>query len=203
MSDDLLSRDCNAAVIRDLATGLSEINNAHAPKSDEGRPFVVVPDKYRVHDLEPTLPQPISIRARPDFNTLDGLISYVDGYKGNDTAIFVNLDSGRVVAIIDYHGKPAPAGNPASWCHHCAVHTPDHTVEWQRWIGLDDHWLDQRAFAEFIENNVNDIVKPSGAEMLEIASSLEAKTAVDFKSGVRLENGSSRLTFNSSTEAKA
>jgi len=211
MSDELLSKDCDASVVRDLAAGLSEINNA----ADGSKPFVIVPDKYRIHDLEDTLAQPLAIRATPSFSTLDGLIGYVETYKGNNTAIFIDMNTGSVVAILDYHGKPgdAPASataketrkaaSPASWCRHRAHHTPKHTVEWQRWTGKNDQWLDQRSFAEFIENNVADITKPSGAQMLEIASTLEAKTAVEFKSGVRLDNGSSRLTFASDTVAKA
>lgn len=189
------TKETNASVIRDLAAGLSEVSTA----ADGARPFTILPVGYSVHDLEKTLPRPLAIRATPTLKTLTGLIAYIEGFKGNETAIFANPETGRVVAVIDYHGAPAVP----SWCSHQPSYTPENTVEWNRWKSNDDKWLEQRAFAEFIENNVADIVKPSGATMLEIAQTLEAKTAVEFKSGVRLDNGSTKLHFANNVEAKA
>lgn len=199
MSDtELLDKGCDAAVIRDLAAGISEVNTA----GEGGKPFSVVPANYKLVDLEYTLPRPLALRAEPNLDTLAGFIAYIVAFKGNDTAIFVDGNDGAAQAVLDYHGRPDAKDQP-SWCHHRARYTPEHTVEWLRWKEKDDKWMDQRAFAEFIENNVDDIVQPNGAQMLDIASTLEAKTGVEFKSGVRLDNGSQKLTFNTEVTAKA
>ena len=42
---------------------------------------------------------------------------------------------------------------------------------------------------------------PSGAELLEIASDLSAARKVDFRSAVRLDNGSQKFEYNESVEA--
>lgn len=188
----------NASVIRDLAAGLSEISNA----GDGAKPFIVLPGEYQVHDLEHTLPRPLSVRACPVFLTLAGLIGYIVAFKLNETAIFANPETGAIKAILDYHGLP-DVTDRASWCQHTASYAPEHTIEWNRWKVQDNKWLAQRVFAEFIEENVDDVSTPSGATMLEIAQTLESKTATDFKSGVRLDSGSHRLTFNTEVTSRA
>jgi uncharacterized protein YfdQ (DUF2303 family) len=196
MSDEneLLSKDCDASVIRDLATGISEVN-----RQENGIPFVVIPRSYDAVALECMLLNPVITRARPRLETLASLIAYVESFKGNDTAIFAHPVTGTVEAIIDYHATKGKA----AWREHRAIYGPKHSVEWERWKSQDDKWQDQRAFAEFIENNVQDIIKPAGAQMLEMASTLEAKITAEFKSGVRLDNGTSKLTFNTDTATKA
>jgi uncharacterized protein YfdQ (DUF2303 family) len=63
------------------------------------------------------------------------------------------------------------------------------TPQWVKWKANDGKMLAQVAFAEFIEDNIEDIAEPAGATMLEIATYLEAVRTVNFKSGVRLANG--------------
>jgi uncharacterized protein YfdQ (DUF2303 family) len=177
---------------RDLGAALAEQSDV------DGHPFVIVPNGYKLEDLERFKKAPFAIAAIVTLQTLDGLITYVEKFKGNGTAIFIGQTTGQTTAVLDYDEPAAPA-----WRRHWAKFNPAFTVEWKRWIEKNEIWQDQRTFAEFIENNVADITKPSGADMLEIASTLEAKTAVEFKSGVRLDNGTHRLTFAAETVAKA
>lgn len=189
MSD---SNENYATTIRDLATGLSEVVET------DGHPHLVIPDSYHIEDLEKFMVYPMRTKAIVALDTLDGLIGYADKFKTNATAVFVCQLNGSVAVVIDYDET-----EKAHWRDHVAKFVPKHTVEWERWMRSNEQWKDQRSFAEFIEENVADITKPSGAEMLEIASTLEAKTAVEFKSGVRLDNGTNRLTFAADTVAKA
>ncbi len=177
---------------RDLGAALAEQTEI------EGHPYITVPTGYRVEDLEQFKAAPLAIRAQLALETLPGFIAYVERFKGNGTAIFVKQSNGATMAVLDYDEPDKPA-----WRRHRAGFSPMHTVEWKRWIDKNETWMEQRQFAEFIENNVSDITKPSGADMLEIASTLEAKTAVEFKSGVRLDNGTHRLHFAAETVAKA
>lgn len=183
--------------VRDLAVAASAVQ-----KIGE-HPFAVIPENYEIDDLEKMLPRPLAVRANVTLATVDAFIVYVLEFKDNPTRIFAHPITGKLVAILDYHEPKELTGPNPSWCAHRCLFAPTNTVEWSRWMGSNNIWLKQRDFAEFIENNVDDIKTPNGAEMLEIASSLEAKTAVEFKSGVRLDNGSHRLSFSAETVAKA
>jgi uncharacterized protein YfdQ (DUF2303 family) len=193
-----MSDENNSQTIRDLVAGLSEVSTAE----DGAKPFTILPSGYNVHDLEKTLRRPLSVRANPVFLTLAGLIGYIVEFKLDETAIFANPETGAIKAILDYHGLP-DVTDRASWCQHTASYAPEHTIEWNRWKTQDNKWLAQRVFAEFIEENVDDVSSPAGATMLEIAQTLESKTATDFKSGVRLDSGSHRLTFNTEVTSRA
>lgn len=78
-----------------------------------------------------------------------------------------------------------------------------HTVEWKRWTDHDGKLLPQREFAEHIEECLSDIVEPVGADMLEIAQTLEATTRANFRSSVRLTDGQRQFLYNEDTSASA
>ncbi len=60
--------------------------------------------------------------------------------------------------------------------------------------------MTQFEFATFIEDNVKDVREPAGADMLEIARTLEATKKVDFVSGIRLSDGQREFTYNEQIE---
>lgn len=76
------------------------------------------------------------------------------------------------------------------------------TGQWTKWKAIDGRMLSQVEFAEFIEDNLHDVVSPAGAEMLEIAQYLSATRSVDFKSAIRLSNGQIQFHNLESMDAK-
>jgi uncharacterized protein YfdQ (DUF2303 family) len=104
---------------------------------------------------------------------------------GNITIYFDrNPDNPSVVGVLNGNGK---AG--AGWSDFRVKIVFRPTPQWQKWKAIDGKMLPQLAFAEFIEDNIEDIADPSGAAMLEIATYLEAVRTVNFRSGVRLTSG--------------
>ena len=65
-----------------------------------------------------------------------------------------------------------------------------------------DRAIDQRAFAEFVEEHLDCIHKPAAAEILTIATFLEGKRNVVFKNVAVLSNGDRSLQWEETTEAK-
>lgn len=171
-------------------------------QTEDGIPFVLVPEECRVQDLEYLLPIPRRIRRKLDLREAGSFISYVNRFKSElASVIFAQItESGaRFEAVLDYHlGATDP-----DWCQHIATYACPLTVEWQTWAKSNNARMDQTTFAEFIENNIRQIVDPPGAAMLEVSTTLTAKTTVDFVSGVRLQNGNSTLRFQETTDAKA
>jgi hypothetical protein len=61
-------------------------------------------------------------------------------------------------------------------------------------------WMTQADFANFIEDHLEDVLTPSGQELLSIATDLEASSTGGFKGKVNLDNGSVRLSYQDEVE---
>lgn len=167
-------------------------------------PLALVPDGVSLENLEKHLPFPT--RTRQHLKALDAasFIAYVTRFASESTSVFCNGPEGRTFrAVLDYHQPDMPA-----WGDHLVTYCCPLTVEWGRWKEFDRKRLPQAEFAEFIEDNVKDIVDngpgtPSAADMLEISRTLEAKKNIAFRQGVRLDNGQVQLTYNEQIDGRA
>lgn len=175
--------------------------NAIVTNGGSSKPFVILRDAQgneKIHDLERLLPAPEDTRGKATLEDLDSFIQYVKERRVDESRIFAEMEDCRVTAILDFHDGFDPA-----WCHDLAVFQPEKTREWERWTKNDNLQIRQAQFAEFVEDNLGNIVNPAGAVLLEMARSLTAKKSVDFKSGINLENGDIQLQYEETTEAKA
>jgi uncharacterized protein YfdQ (DUF2303 family) len=113
-------------------------------------------------------------------------IVVADNADAGSPSIYIDRDpiSPGVVAVLNGHGKSGPG-----WSDLRVNLEFRKTPQWVRWNEIDGKMLPQVTFAEFIEDNLEDITDPTGATMLEIASYLQATQSSDFKSGVALSNG--------------
>lgn len=141
--------------------------------------------------LETGLPEPV--RKRGEVQVFDAAslneILAANHDAGNIT-IYINRDvnTPSIVAVMNGNGELG-----AGWGDFRAEIVFRFTPQWLKWKAIDGKMLAQLAFAEFIEDNLGDIVTPTGADMLEIAQDLSAKRSADFKSNVRLADG--RIQF--------
>jgi len=146
--------------------------------------------------MEAGLPAPVRKRGEvqvfdaPSFNA----ILEANAEAGNIT-IYISRDANdpKIVAVLNGNGEGGEAFGGPGWGDFRAEILFRFTPQWLKWKAIDGKMLPQLAFAEFIEDNLGDIVSPAGADMLEIAQELSAKRSVDFKSNVRLADG--RLQF--------
>jgi uncharacterized protein YfdQ (DUF2303 family) len=63
--------------------------------------------------------------------------------------------------------------------------------------------MEQEEFAIFIEDNIADVVEPSGDTLLQVALTLQAKNEVNFSSSRRLDNGQVQLAYSETIDARA
>jgi uncharacterized protein YfdQ (DUF2303 family) len=184
-----------------LAAGkaLGEVHSA------DGRyPFIVVPEGYELLRV-PERPsvRPEELRAAPTFHDATSFIAYVKRFKDADTQVFADLDKSLVVAVIDYHQSPLPAdkvGPPEAMLRqrhgmHIATFTARASEEWKVWVAKNGNKMGQGDFATFLEDNYFDVLEPSSADMLTIATNLDAKKSVNFSSGMRLDNGQHQFSY--------
>lgn len=163
----------------------------------DGIPYAVIPDDYTVTSLEHLLQLPARKRGAWKFGDAASFVAY---YKQHQlgSVIYGRIDPPRFLAVFDDHREYEPG-----WRDHTAEYACSLSAEWKTWTGNNKKAMPQEVFAQFIEDNLPDIVEPSAADMLEISRTLEAKTKVNFASGIRLDNGQVDLTYQETIEGTA
>lgn len=158
----------------------------------------LVPEGYRIEDLEQFHDSPRRIRQHVNFHNARDFATYVNRFKDAETTVYADLDGTRFTAVLDHSGYGIPA-----WGAHRASYACPHSRSWKTWTSADGKAMRQAEFAKFIEDNLPDVQHPSGSDILTISRTLEAKKKVDFQSGVRLDNGEVQITFNEEIQGTA
>lgn len=187
----------------DLRSAVEFGKNQVIQSDYKGIPFFVVPSDMKVVDLadkvNEQLPKPYALKQHLELLTLQSFIDYFNRYANDSSTIFVNDRDATLTAVIDYHESQ----NDPAWKRHVAIYKCPKTKEWSSWIEHNNHKFSQEDFALFLEDNFKEIVEPGAATMLEIASTLKAKKDVDYKSGVRIDNGQVQFTYNETIQGNA
>jgi uncharacterized protein YfdQ (DUF2303 family) len=186
----------DAAIILDAGMRQAE------PRQLEGfQPYALVPKDCKLEQLEEVEPAvPKRINAAPVLHDAASLIAYVLLFKDEDTRLFADIDKGEVLAVLDYH---VTKDRSARWGQHTARYAARPSDEWKVWVGGNSKKMSQAEFALFLEDNARDVQQPTSAEMLTVASTLEAKKAVTFASAVRLQDGQTQFNYTEDIQGTA
>ena len=198
---DSAQQSTEAGVVADLA------RRSIAPLTikEDGQPTIIVFQDKKIKSLESLNDKPRRKRATVALIDTGSFIEYLNTHKvAGQTTVFglATEQGGSFNAILDYHGgaEVSNAGAP-NWGDHTATLTLATTPEGRRWTAKSGELMSQEAFAEFIEDNLNDIIRPDAAAILDIAQLLVAKKTVNFKSGKRLANGETKLEYVETIES--
>lgn len=181
----------------------------------------VVPDGYQVliEDTQTYSPHPRRKTGTVRPHTVEALTAYLQRHRQPASTVWVHPTSGNIVAVIDDHeGEPGPLiviedgksveldhddrGNPGHGEHRADLQL-EHTPEWKFWIGHDGEAFSQSGFAEHIEDGAKEIVEPSPAALLEVASTFHAKSDVQFRQATRLQDGTVQFQYDEVIAASA
>lgn len=193
--DELTTSDESNSVKTILAAG----HQLAQPLEIEGVPALIVPPGATVETFGHLLANPNHLQATITAASVPGFLAYWNRFAGSHSTIFVSDESGLFTGILDYHYAPVSP----EWCNHIVTYKCPRSQEWKDWTAKSGQGMNQEEFARFIEDHIPEIVEPAGAELLEIATTLQAKKHVDFKSGVRLDNGAVQFTYNEEIDGKA
>lgn len=159
-----------------------------------GRSHAFIPSgngQFRREDITP----PGAVRIEPAFidagvgiDQAASLVDYVNRFKTDDTVIFASLDDREIAAVIDYH--KAKSEKPGL-VEHRAILTLNYSQEWQTWASISGRMYDQKAFAKMLDVNSDDILSPTGAELLEKVMEMEMSSTVTVQRTL-VQTGSSR-----------
>ena len=188
-------------------TKLNPIEAALAAGAATGEPknlpsggwYAVVPEGHKVVDLEKYMARPRVVRQTVYAETADAFIEYFAGMEIDSSMVFASILNTRLVGVVDYHSDASNALHGS----HTVIYEAPHSEEWNTWTKANRQGMSQDVFAQFIEDNLPDIVAPAGADMLEMAMSLEAKSSAQFISAVRLSDGSREFTYSEDVKGTA
>jgi len=153
--------------------------------------LAAVPEGYTLTSLKQYLLAPERVCQHVTLLTSDDFLAYWKRFKSESSVVFGDERNATYRAIVDFH---AADGTP-KWCSHMATYACPKSKEWEVWNASNGKRMPQAAFAEFIEDNYPDIIKPSHAEMIQVSTNLSAKKSVQFSQATRLDNGQSQLVY--------
>jgi uncharacterized protein YfdQ (DUF2303 family) len=159
--------------------------------------LMLVPEGFSVQVL-PGQDKPRYVGEHIQHETAESFLQYYALNATYNTAIFLKSATNTFTAIFNYHEfKPeGEAETLPNWCDHKSSFELKLTPEWDSWQKNNGRKMSQEDFAEFITNNLEEIIDPPGAQMLEIATSLQAKTKVNFSKAIKLSNGQTSLEYS-------
>lgn len=152
---------------------------------------VAAPASYRMYDLRMLAAAPTRRAERVQLSTLGSFTEYVKRRnRPDETCVFVGDKC--VQAVFDFcktEGRPA-------WQTDVALFCMEHSTEWKAWRAFDRKFMSQRAFLEFLEDNLDSIAEPNGTEFYALAEQFRAMKSVEYMSGYRASSGETRLVYN-------
>lgn len=196
--DGTLPSDLNATqAVIDVAQA------AVAPHALEpGKVHVVALGRGEVRQIDLTGPEHTGKPPRKTGTTLvrdvDSFMAYFDKHGTDDSEVYADVERRTITAVLDAH-----TAEDARWGSHRLQLTLRETTAWRAWLSMDGQLVPQAAFAEFIEDNLVDLVEPTAATMLELAESFEVTTSAEFQSSQRLDSGARRFSYVEEQTGKA
>lgn len=171
--------------------------------------------RIHVEDLERFLPSPRRAKGTAYLFTVQSFADYVNRHAlEHATTVWVPPlipanGEPTIYAVINDHVDRAFAYEQddlvdgAQWGDWRAELALKVTEGWRHWVSHDGVLMGQAEFAEHVEDGMTEIVEPSGADLFEIAQTLQANQTTKVRSGVRLSDGRVQFEYVEDGEATA
>ena len=165
---------------------------------------VIVPHGYKrediTNDVEKAQPTPNRKRGTVVVKDLSSLLACcADQRNEGGGYIYADPDARKITAIFNDHREFDMPG----WRDHRAEFKAEYTPEFDNWLRNNRQPKEQGAFAEFIEDNFADLAGDDAQTLLDVATTIQAKTNINFGSAKRLQNGQVQLTYTEDIDARA
>lgn len=147
---------------------------------------------------------PLRASGESDAHDATTLAAFIVKYGDTNTEVWASERDRRIVAILNAgYALDEPDGFRPGWADHRITYAATRTPSWKAWVDQDGKMLEQREFAELIEDRLSDIVDPASLDMLEVAQSIEGTIGATFKSSQRLRTGERKLTYDENIQTQA
>lgn len=196
--------DSTAGVLALLKTGAALGKPCVTPGKD-GKPYTVLPAGFKLAEL-PTRPLPDRPISQVKLRDAASFIAYFNDHKLARSRIYASMEPASFLAVFDDFDTPIDpkAGDfseQADWREFRAEFKVPASREWTTWSAIDRKDLNQIGFAEFLQDNLPDVVVPDSASLLDMVLNFEAVQGGKVVANQRLQDGSTSLQFVSDTNA--
>lgn len=193
-----------ADVLADTQALVALAGAAMAPQNINGHHFVMVPKEFKREDItdavEKAQPVPLRKRGTVALKDVASFVAYCEDQGCAGTGyIYADPDARTMTAVFNDHRNIDDAG----WRDHRATLKAEYTPEFEKWLRNSGQHKSQTDFAEFIEDNFADVAGDDAQLLLNVATTIQAKTDINFSSAKRLESGQVQLTYNEVINATA
>jgi len=132
---------------------------------------------------------------------LPSFLAYWKDHGRLVSRVYASLKPVQFVAVLDdyYPCALADVDDGADWREHRLSFTPEHSREWNTWVGRSgkDKAFDGNSdFAAWLEDQLPDVVEPDGATLLQIARTFRVSEGVTWNNEVRLTDGTINLLYH-------
>lgn len=165
------------------------------PVQIDGSYYLIAPNDFQFKNVTDEIKSQEEITAKVVLHDVDSFVSYMNKYQEDFSTVFIDTDLHTVKGVIDYHHHARKA-----YCLHTVHYEPSMSQDWIDWKSNDKRKMSQIDFALFIEEQIESITEPSGAEMLEIATQFKVIRKAQFSKGVNLSSGEVQFTFSNQNE---
>lgn len=193
-----------AAVAAVLALGYRDSEAARVITPDHMPPLFIGPRGIHVENLERFAATPHRPTIAVALDTARDLHAYVMAQTGKPKTIsedrptdnelhpviFADREDMSLTAFLDYHHIGQPR-----WLDHTATVEFKDSHQFAKWKAANGRKMSQEQFALFIDEVINDFVKPSGADMLSFATCIDAQSETTFKAATKLASGETQLIW--------
>lgn len=166
--------------------------------------FVKLPPGYDLREVtaavEKAQPAPNRRSGTVRAKDVESLLLYCADQAAQAAGyIYADPDARKITAV--FNDQRASTG----WRDHRVEFHAEFTPEFQRWLNNSgsSKAMGQSDFAEFIEDNLADITEPAAHQLLEVATTIQATSGINFASAKRLQDGQTQLTYSETIEARA
>jgi uncharacterized protein YfdQ (DUF2303 family) len=200
MNSEILSPILESESGQLLSAGAALAQPRKNPEND-GRSYAVIPEGFRIADL-PVLAVPKRPKGLVRLRDAASFTRYFVEHKVPRSRIYALLQPAKFLAVFDdFEGSTRgdkvdiDVDSQADWREFRAVFDVPASNEWTTWTGAHKKAMTQTEFAEFLLDNMPDVVNPSGSELYDAALSFEASTSGSFVATQRLQDGSHNLQW--------
>lgn len=188
-----------AAVVQALAEAAMAPQSITIALPHGNLPAVALSDRVTLHSLAHLLPAPLrafgttNLLTLPDLHKFLCKQSQVEG-SGCNPVIYADRQNLCVTAILNHDHALRPG-----WMDYRAKVQLTTSRKLRVWMANNGQAkkMSQENFALFLEENLQDISEPDGAQVLTFAETLEATRTETFKSSIVTSTGEQRLSFSS------
>lgn len=122
--------------------------------------------------------------------TTDAFVALAKSDANASSRVFYNQAASQFGLVIDYGTTDAPTRE-----EHRVEFTPAKHPEWLAWADLHGKPVPQMTFADFIEEHLDTITNPSGADLLELIQDIKGHKNVTFQTAQRLRDGQTKVSY--------